>query len=347
MPAPELCVAFACDTEDNHPNYVPGWNNCGSDYDKNPGTLNWSWSRYWRDLSECFKSQKVPVSWLIRVDNGPVLDQMLTLFRDKILELKSIGDEIGIHIHTFSWDPELSKWVQTTNPAYETKIVLNSLAMFRRNLGFDPVSVRMGWNTMSSEIMRTLDANGLLVDASAIPGTFSSGKFGKRDNIYDWSRTPTIPYHPSSNDYQSPGNMKILEMPLSTLTSNKSNKFADLVNRLSGKKVLIKLVPIARRLNLTPHRHFYITPWWSSSVYSRIIKAYSKKAIVDGMTFLVGYFHGCDILDPKTGKKNLIFEQYLSSIIEEISSLSGIDVTFATLSEIAKQYGTDASTHYS
>jgi hypothetical protein len=337
LPARELYVAFACDAEDNHPNYVPMWSNCGSDYEKNPPTLNWSWSRYWRCLSECFKSQKVPVTWLIRVDNGPVLDQMLTLFRDKILELKSIGDEIGIHIHTFSWNPELSKWVQTTNPAYETKIVLNSLEMFKKNIGFDPVSVRMGWNTMSNEIMRTLDANGLLVDASAIPKASCYGKFGKRDNIHDWSRAPSIPYHPSSNDYQSPGNMKIVEIPISTLETNKSNIFANLVNRLSGMRSLAKLLPLARGLNLNPHHHFHISPYWSSSVYSKIIATYCKKAYTNETVFLLGTLHACDILNPITGKKNAVLARYLSETIEKISSLSGIDVIFTTLSEMAKK----------
>lgn len=344
LSVPKIYVAFACDAEDNLPNYVLKWRNYGSDYEKNPATLNWSWSRYWRYLSEFFSSQNVPVTWFIRVDNGPVFDQMLTLFRDRILKLKSIGDEIGIHIHTFSWNPELSKWVQTTDPAYETKIVRKSLRMFKRNLGFDPVSVRMGWDTMSNEIMRTLDANGLLVDASAIPKTSCSGKFGKRDNIYDWSRAPTIPYHPSSNDYQSPGNMKILEIPISTLETNKCKIFANIVNRLPRMRKLAKLLPLARGFNLSPHNHFYVSPHWSSSVFSKIIEAYCKKAYTNRTAFLVGTFHACDILDPITGKKNAILERYLSETIEKISSLSGIDVVFTTLSEIAKKYSSNQLT---
>ena len=339
MPNKELCVAFACDAEDDHPNYVPGWTKFGSDYEKNPATPNWSWSQYWRDLSECFRSKKVPVTWLIRVDgNGPVREGMLNLFRKEIFELKSNGDEIGIHIHTFVWNPQLSDWVQTQDPKEEGKIVLDSVDMFKRTLGFAPLSIRMGWNTMSNEIMRTLDDNGLLVDSSAIPGTACSGKFGKRDNIYDWSRAPRVPYHPNHEDYQSPGKMKILEMPISTLETNKSNTFANLVNKLSGMQRLTKLLPLARRLNLTPHNDFYVSPWWSISTYNKIIEAYYKKAVKDGVAFLVGWFHACDIINPTTGDRNTVFEQYLSRIIEKIASFGGIDVTFATLSEMAKKY---------
>lgn len=343
----ELCVAFACDTEDNHPNYVPGWEKCGSNYDKNPAALNWSWSQYWRDLSSCFRSNNVPVTWLIRVDDGPVYNQMLTLFRNEILALKSAGDEIGIHIHTFWWYSKLFKWAQTTNPKYEIEIVTKSLEAFKTSLGFAPSSVRMGWDAMSNEIMRTLDSGGLLVDSSAIPSESLAGKFNKRDNIYDWSRTSTSPYHPDSKDYQSVGNMRILEMPISTLKSSNSSVFGSLVNKLSGKKSLLKLVPIARALNLTPHAQFYLTPWWSPSMYSKIIKAYAKKAEEKGIAFLVGSLHPCDILDPKTGKKNLIFERYISSVIQEISSLKNIDITFMTISELSRKFENRLTTHQS
>jgi hypothetical protein len=339
----ELCVAFACDCEDNHPNYVPGWTNYGSDYDRNPAVLKWSWTQYWENLSEHFSHQKVPVTWLMRVDNGPVHDQMLVLFRDKILELKSNGDEIGIHIHTWSWDSELSKWVQTTNPADETKIVFDSVGMFKRNLGFAPLSVRMGWTAISNEIMRALSENGLLVDASALPGVSSSGKFGGRDNIFDWSRVPTTPYHPSSYDYQSPGDLKILETPISSLASNKPGVFQDLVNRLSGKKALVKLVPIAKRLNLTPHRHLYITPYWSSSVYAKIIERYGRIARENELSFLIGTFHPCDILDPRTGKRNMVFERYISNVIKEILAIKNIEVRFMTLSQIAEEFEAKSS----
>jgi len=341
---PQLWVAFASDTEDSHPTYVPGWHRRGSNYDVNPAKLKCDWSRYWCDLSECFKSQGVPVTWLIRVDDGPMRDFMLDRFRNEILELKSNGDEVGIHIHSWVWNSKSSKWVQTKDSKCETKIVHRSLDIFKIKLGFAPLSIRMGWNAMSNEIMRTLDANGLLVDSSAVPKAFCSGKFGNRDNIMDWSRTPNIPYHPSYDDYQSPGDMKILEIPISTLEAGKSHAFARLVNRFSGIKSsisLVKLLPIARRLDLNPNSCFYISPSWSLSGVLKIVKAYHKKAYENGKAFLVGYFHACDILDPRTGEKNYLFERYLSRIVEEISSFSGMHVTFITLSEMARNYDTD------
>jgi hypothetical protein len=189
----------------------------------------------------------------------------------------------------------------------------------------------MGWNTMSNAIMRALDANGLIADATAIPQSSSPGKFDKRDNIYDWSRVPSTQYHPSPNDYQSAGNMKILEIPISSLPLKKPTMLSTLVNKLSGTSSLVKLLPIARRLNLTPHHHFYITPWWPPSIYSKIINAYGDKTREKGVGFLIGTFHPNDILDPKTGKENLVFKKCISQVIKEISSLQGINVRFITL----------------
>ena len=291
------------------------------------------------DLSYCFSSKQVPVTWFIRVDNGPVYDEMLTLYREKILKLKSLGDEIGIHIHTWVWDSTLAQWKQTLDPDEESKIVVNSLSLFKKNLNFSPLSARMGWNTMSNAIMQTLDQNCLMVDSSAIPGTSSSGKISKRDNFYDWSRAPKTPYHPDSKDYQSPGNLKILEMPISCSPANKSNKILEgLVNRVSARIPLDKLMPVARQLNVAPHSYMYITHDWSFAAYERIIKAYAKMARDNGRAFLIGTFHPCDILNPKTGEKNIIFERYISKIIEDISKTQDVLVQFMTISELAKKY---------
>lgn len=216
-----LFVAFACDTEDNYPNYVPGWEKSGSNYELNPAILSWSWTKYWQDLSECFFKKSAPITWLIRVDDGPVYDKMLTQSKDMILELKSIGDEIGIHIHTWSWNVDLSKWIQTTKASDEIRIVTDSIRLFNKRLGFTPLSARMGWTAMSNAIMNTLNSNGVLVDASAAPGHMSPGKFGKRDNIFDWSRASPTPYHPNTKDYQSSGDMEILELPISSIGSKK------------------------------------------------------------------------------------------------------------------------------
>src|SRR5450759_4398273 len=100
---------------------VVGYKFVTADLKSKNGSCQWvidEWKHHDGPLSIC---QSDFHASLIRVDDGPVYDQMLRLFKEKILELKSAGDEIGIHIHTWSWNSGLSKWVQTTNPANEIK----------------------------------------------------------------------------------------------------------------------------------------------------------------------------------------------------------------------------------
>jgi hypothetical protein len=262
---------------------------------------------------------------------------MINLFAKELCRLRSQGDEIGIHIHTFVWNERLSKWVQTTDSRRETEIVHHSVKLFKNKLGFSPLSARMGWFTMSNEIMRTLETCGLQVDASALPGASSSGKFNGRDNIFDWSRAPKFPYYPDQFDYQSPGNMKILEIPIASVAEGNLSVFARIVNQVSGVKSLVKLLPIARLLGLTPHRHLYITPYWSSSQYSKIVKEYCAENRSSKTGFVVASFHACDILDPARGDINMRFQRYLIAVIKELSALRklGMKVTFTTLSEMA------------
>lgn len=337
----ELYVVLCSDTEDNYPNYVPGWASLGSDYDKNPALIRWDWVQYWDGLNDLFNQRKIPITWLIRVDDGPIRDIMLKRFRSKILKLKSQGDEVGIHIHTFFWDPNSSRWRQTKNSIHEVTIVDRSLRYFRETLGFSPASVRMGWNAMSNAIMRTLEDQGILVDATCVPGCYCDGKFGKRDNIFNWKRAPTNLYHPSQTDYQSLGDMRILEMPLATLTPSRSRLLEFITNTVSSSKVgheLLFMSSLARRLGINQHPFFYISPWWSTSPLKRIADIYAQIAREKGFVFLTGSFHAADILDPRTGSVSRAFKSNLEETVRYVSNIKGVEVKFSTLSKAVKIY---------
>jgi len=344
MVSPELWVVLCSDTEDNQPNYVPGWSKRGSNYDRSPAIVRWDWTEFWHDLSDYFHDIGIPITWLIRADDGPIYDCMLRRFRNEILKLVSKGDEIGIHIHTFVWDSIYSKWKQTRDPVCEARIVRRSLKYFEDVLGFSPHSVRMGWNAMSNETMEILDQSGVIVDASAIPGNYCGGKFGGRDNFYNWRSVPQKPYHPNHQDYRSPGEMKILEVPISTLNSP-SKRFSGFVNRLSNFRIIYTfahLLPLTKRV-INPNFFFYISPWWSASIISRIVDEYVKKAMKNGKAFLVGFFHSSDILDPKKGCENSFFKQNINHVVETLSTLKRINVTFSTLSQVAREIKSSSS----
>jgi len=333
----QLFVVLCADTEDNHPNYLPGWRSLGSSYDRNPAVIRWDWTRFWDDLTIELKNLEVPTTWFIRVDDGPVHDTMLKMHKDRILALRSAGDEIGIHIHTLEWNALRSKWVQARDGLKEARIVERSL-QYSRDSGIGPLSSRMGWNAMTNSIMKALDKGGIRVDASAIPGSYSTGKFGSRDNLYDWRKAPAGPYHPSDDDYRHPGRLKILEMPISTLPMQrpiKSVLAGGLVNLRMGR-ILMPIASIATALDLNPNRHFHISPNWSLSVCKSIVQSYSARARRDGVAFLVGYFHPSDILDPHTKARNTGFVGKITQLTRCILAEKGLDIKFCTLSEAAE-----------
>lgn len=338
MHIPELWVILCSDTEDNQPNYLPYWQTIGSDYDKNPAIIKWDWVKFWPKLIDYFRKYNIPITWLIRVDNGPVYDQMLVRFESIIKDLIKNGDEVGIHIHTLIWNKILSKWVQTSDPKSEEIIVTQSLEYFKNSLGFYPGSVRMGCNTMSDRIMSVLEKFNISVDASAIPGNYCSGKFGCRDNLYDWRSAPTHPYHPSVSSYLEKGNSKILEVPITTLPSG--NITNSILNRLSNNKIgsLIKsILPITKKLpSFNPNNYFYISPYWSGESLKKFFRHLSYKNN-ENPSFLVGFFHSADIIDPRTCKENIDFMKSIHSVIMSIKSIKDVDIKFLTLNDVASR----------
>lgn len=333
----ELLVCLCADTEDNSPNYLPGWSKAGSDYEKNPAIVKWTWTKYWNELSNYFDDSHALITWLIRVDNGPVYDQMLTLYKSNLLELKRQGNEIGIHIHTYCWNTDLSRWVQTKDPIEEENIVSTSILRFKTVLGFNPLSARMGWNAMSNSIMKSLDDNNIIVDASALPNHICQGKFGERDNIYDWSSAPRKPYHPSNLNYRDPGNMRILEIPITTLDSG-NKRVANLIEAFSGNRVIHVLAnfsTIARKV-INPSSYCYISPWWSLSNVDKMIREIIKNGSATGRSFIVGYFHPSDILNPQDGSINQYFKKNILRFVDTIKNLN-VDVKFTTLSKLSSE----------
>lgn len=334
----ELWVTLCSDTEDNYPNYVPGWFRYGSDYNRKPAIIKWNWTRYWDDLIEVFENKSIPITWMIRVDDGPVYNKMLTKFREKFFELKSKGHEIGIHIHTYFWNNRKHRWEQTLDYFQERKIIDNSMKYFRKNLAFSPISSRMGWNYMSNYIINELNKNNILVDSSAIPQNYCLGKYGKRDNIYDWRKSPLEPYNPSFNNYQTYGSLKIVEMPIAVPKSNRKYIFKSFLNNLSTTTKSYSLQPlllIGKKFLthfVNPNPFFYISPWWSTDIIEKIINSYVVKAKRSGIAFLNGFFHASDIFNPINGKVNFQFIRNIIKVIDHIFSFNDVKIHFSTLS---------------
>ncbi|MBD3204507.1 hypothetical protein GF327_09530, partial [Candidatus Woesearchaeota archaeon] len=135
MSKEKLNLILCADTEDNHPNYLPSWKKYGSNYDKNPPEFRFGWTRYWDDLNKLFDEFNVKISWFVRVDTC-IKDEFIRKFKKKILKLKKDGHEIGIHIHTLTWDGKI--WRQSMDPNEQEIIVKKSVKIFEKTLGFPP-----------------------------------------------------------------------------------------------------------------------------------------------------------------------------------------------------------------
>ncbi|MFH2021424.1 MAG: hypothetical protein ABIJ34_08490 [archaeon] len=324
---PKLYVCLLADTEDSHPNYVPGWEKYGTDYDKKIVFPRFEWINYWDELLALFKKYNFSVTWFFRADkciNGAALDE----FKPFVPKLKD--HEIGIHIHTLKFHNNV--WGQTTDPVEEARIIRESIALFKKKMGFLPKSSRMGWNAMSNAIMASLQKEGIKYDCSAVPDYYSEGFYNKRDNIIDWRECPRVPYHPSAADYKQKGDMNIVEIPVSTngkkgfIYNNKVTKIANIIPQSIRNSLLPVAGKMLEKMGCTMHSNFVISSSWNINGALKIVTSPTNKD-----TLLVGYFHPCEILDTKSGKHNL---SYFSKIEELLKHLVKLNYQPMTVSQV-------------
>lgn len=141
--------------------------------------------------------------------------------------LQESGDELGWHPHFWRRDPQGGAWFQEIEDLDWQVDMLHQahsdlVAWFPGALQ----SVRMGWSYHNNGTYHALEAMGLAVDLSAIPGfrTLAGSSPGRRENLFDWHSTPRAPFRPSLADYRRParrgeGSCRLLEVPSFVSTS--------------------------------------------------------------------------------------------------------------------------------
>jgi hypothetical protein len=160
-----------------------------------------------------------PITWLIRSDasirfcTGDFASgyhSKQTLWRS----LQMRGHELGWHVHLWSLDERRGCFMFDPAPPWlaEANAALASCFSVR--------ATRTGWDYGSSALFRTLDQLGVVVDFSALPGYVVWHRVGREDVKVDWLRCPATPYHPASDDYQRPGTLGLLEVPVTQFTNS-------------------------------------------------------------------------------------------------------------------------------
>ncbi|MBU0756930.1 MAG: hypothetical protein KKF44_02605 [Nanoarchaeota archaeon] len=325
---PKLYFLLCADTEDNHPNYIAGWEKVGSNYDEKQPIFRYDWTKYWDKLTAVFDRFDLKLPWFARTDMC-ILDDFLKKAKKQLKSLMENDHLIGIHIHTLYWDGKI--WRQDVNEMNQKKIIKNSVRIFKDTMGFHPAVSRMGWNAMTNSIMIALEKENIRIDMSCVPGYHSAGMYGERDNIIDWQDSASNTYHPSGTDYKNKGNMKILEIPISVARGKKNMIFnAGMLNKIINRylhrpvsKIIRKSGKMIDYIGYSPHSAFTISPFWSNRNIIKLIHQKKDEAKKNGKALLIGYFHPCDIFD---AKKQGLNQRYISGMTDILSEIYSSDV---------------------
>ncbi len=120
------------------------------------------------------------------------------------------GDELSLHYHTFAWTDYNGDGLYYWNQALTFPECVDdwdyTLAQFLLEEEVFPVSFRSGWHYMDDWWQGELDSILLYSMHNASPSVHSDTT-EPTDNNYDWSQATLefIPYHPSPDNYQLPG----------------------------------------------------------------------------------------------------------------------------------------------
>ena len=190
-----------------------------------------SWMR-WRGIEEGIPAMreflssqrdsldKQPVmTWFVRVD-----DQLESIYGSPTYLLEhygnmwrsysEVGDEIAWHPHLYRrnqnrWELEIDQ-----EPLHRQ---MEKAYQSMWDLGYKPLSSRIGEAYGSLDLMMKLEALGLFCDSTAMPGR----KRKDASRTIDWGPTPQTPYYPSKSDYRVSGedHFNLLELPMSMVTT--------------------------------------------------------------------------------------------------------------------------------
>lgn len=145
----------------------------------------------------------IPVTWFIRCDDsvaattGEASGLLQSL--DKFIERRAAkGDEFGLHPHLYSCSE--GKWIPERVPVLQTEQLERAAMGWEKYFGSTPRLTRMGEAVMNNTIAKCLDVLGVEIDSSAL----SSRKRFDNGFQFDWTNTPSSPYHPSVEDYRRP-----------------------------------------------------------------------------------------------------------------------------------------------
>jgi len=210
-----------------------------------------------------------PITWLIRADEsirfstGDFASGYLT--RAALWDtLRARDHELGWHMHAWSFDKASASFRFDPDPSW---LAAAHGALSRH---FDVRSTRTGWDYGSTRLLQQLDRLGVWVDFSALPGHIAWFTVGRDRITVDWLRCPAHPYHPARDDHQRPGELRLLEVPITPFASSAPGMMARVAWRMAHGSLSLRGARSKTRLltdrwdslppTITPVWAFYFHP---------------------------------------------------------------------------------------
>jgi hypothetical protein len=248
-----------------------------------------------------------------------VYDQHRSLLEGLVAQ----GHEIGWHPHLQRRERDSSGQEQY-RPLHDerdaSRQIVDTYGQIRQaDFLFESVRIGEAWHATS--VMCVLDALGVRVDSTAIPGR------ARNDDVrtFDWGPTPRQPYHPSRADYRIPGDpsssdaLSILEVPMTTVPIRAS----------------YDREPLARYLNLAFHPQLF-----REGLLGFFRDVESEGEAARGMPLsLTLVFHTGELLPRKpTALCSHAFPDFEANVAElvRVAERSGLEVHYLTLREAAR-----------
>ncbi|MFZ5802863.1 MAG: hypothetical protein ACOY3K_07150 [Candidatus Omnitrophota bacterium] len=154
----------------------------------------------------------VHYSWFFRLD--PQIKRLyghaawlLHHYSSWIRNLEQYQDELGVHPHTFRWDPQAEEWVaEHEDLDYCKTCVQMSFDEYRDFFGRNCTAYRFGDRWTSSEAIQWCEANGAKFDLTLEPGLEPRPHVMLRErhtgSLPDFRTVPQEPYIPSRKDFR-------------------------------------------------------------------------------------------------------------------------------------------------
>jgi hypothetical protein len=172
------------------------------------------------DLLEAMRSRLTDAgrtahySWFVRAD--PQIGEIygsagwaFEHYRAHVDDVRSRGDEIGLHVHPYRWDSGTGGWLEDFADAeWVHHCVRTAFRTYRAALGSDCAVFRMGSRWLDDDTVALLDELGVTVDLSVEPGEPSipvdRQLVPATAPLPDYRSAPESAFRPSTADYLRP-----------------------------------------------------------------------------------------------------------------------------------------------